>query len=65
MATKVGKAEAALAEARAEAEGNLTSIAVEAAIDAATQIAGVKATKAEAGKAVKAVAKTIVAQEAV
>ena len=65
MATKIGKAETALAEARAEAEGNLTSIAAEAAIDAATQIAGVKVTKAQADKAVKAVAKTMVAQEAV
>lgn len=65
MATKIAKAETAMAEARAEAESNLTSIAAEAAIDAATQIAGVKATKAQADKAVKAVARTMVAQEAV
>ena len=65
MATKIGKAETALAEARTEAEGNLMAIAAEAAVDAATQIAGVKATKAQADKAVKAVAKTMVAQEAV
>ena len=64
MATKIGKAETALAEARAEAEGNLTAIAAEAAIEAATQVAGVKATKAQADKAVKAAAKTMVAQEA-
>ena len=37
----------------------------EAAVDAATQVAGIKATKAQADKAVKAVAKTMVAQEAV
>jgi F-type H+-transporting ATPase subunit b len=64
MATKIGKAETALAEARAEAEGNLMAIAAEAAIDAATQIAGVKPTKAQADKAVKSLAKTMVAQEA-
>ena len=65
MATKIGKAETALAEARTEAEGNLMAIAAEAAVDAATQVAGIKATKAQADKAVKAVAKTMVAQEAV
>ncbi len=64
MATKIGKAETALAEARTEAEGNLTTIATEAAIDAAAQIAGVKVTKAQADKAVKAAARTMVAQEA-
>jgi F-type H+-transporting ATPase subunit b len=64
MATKIGKAETALGEARAEAESNLTAIAAEAAMDAATQIAGVKVTKAQADKAVKATAKTMVAQEA-
>ena len=64
MATKIGKAETALAEARAEAEGNLTAIAAEAAIEVATQVAGVKATKAQADKAVKVAAKTMVAQEA-
>jgi hypothetical protein len=41
------------------------AIAAEAAVDAATQVAGIKATKAQADKAVKAVAKTMVAQEAV
>jgi len=64
MATRIGKAETALAEARAEAEGNLTAIATEAAIAAATQVAGVKPTKAQADKAVKAAAKTLVAQGA-
>jgi F-type H+-transporting ATPase subunit b len=62
MATRIGKAETALAEARAEAESNLTAIATEAAIAAATQVAGVKPTKAQADKAVKAAAKTLVAQ---
>jgi F-type H+-transporting ATPase subunit b len=62
MATRIGKAETALAEARAEAESNLTAIATEAAIEAATQVAGVKPTKALADKAVKAAAKTLVAQ---
>jgi len=62
MATRIGKAETALAEARAEAESNLTAIATEAAIEAATQVAGVKSTKAQADKAVKAAAKTLVAQ---
>ena len=54
MATKIGKAEAALAEARAEA-----------AIDAASQIAGLKVTKAQADKAVKAAAKSMAVQEVV
>ena len=48
----------------AEAEGNLTAIAAEAAIEAATQVAGVKVTKAQADKAVKAAARTLVTQEA-
>ncbi|MGC6454500.1 MAG: hypothetical protein ACON31_11380 [Candidatus Puniceispirillaceae bacterium] len=64
MATKVGKAETKLAADRKEAEGNITAVAAEAAIDAAAQIAGVKATKAQAEKAVKATAKGMAAQEA-
>ena len=64
MATKVGKAETKLAADRKEAEGNITAVAAEAAIDAAAQIAGVKATKAQAEKAVKATAKAMAAQEA-
>ena len=64
MATKIGKAETKLAADRAEAEGNITAIAAEAAIDTAAQIAGVKATKAQAEKAVKAVAKALAMQEA-
>lgn len=64
MATKIGKAETKLAADRVEAEGNITAIAAEAAIDTAAQIAGVKATKAQAEKAVKAVAKDLAMQEA-
>jgi F-type H+-transporting ATPase subunit b len=64
MATKIGKAETKLAADRADAEGNITAIAAEAAIDTAAQIAGVKATKAQAEKAVKAVAKDLAMQEA-
>ena len=64
MATKIGKAETKLAADRAEAEGNITAVAAEAAIDTAAQIAGVKATKAQAEKAVKAVAKDLAMQEA-
>ena len=64
MATKIGKAETKLAADRAEAEGNITAVAAEAAIDTAAQIAGVKATKAQAEKAVKAAAKDLAMQEA-
>ena len=64
MATKIGKAETKLAADRAEAEGNITAVAAEAAIDTAAQVAGVKATKAQAEKAVKAAAKDLAAQEA-
>ena len=64
MATKIGKAETKLAADRAEAEGNITAVAAEAAIDTAAQVAGVKATKAQVEKAVKAAAKDLAAQEA-
>ena len=64
MATKVGKAEKKLAEDRAAAEANLAAIAAEAAIAAAGQITGVKATKAQADKAVKASAAALAGQEA-
>ena len=63
MATKVANAETKLAAARAEAEENLVAVATEAAMDTAKQLAGVKATKAQAEKAVKAAAKTIAASE--
>jgi len=62
MATKVGKAETKLAADRAEAESNITDVAAEAAIEAAAQIAGVKASKAQAAKAVKAAAKGMAGQ---
>lgn len=63
MATKVANAETKLAAARAEAEENLVAVATEAAMDTAKQLAGVKATKAQAEKAVKAAAKDIAASE--
>ena len=56
MATKIAAAETKLATARSEAEGNIVAVAAEAAIDAAQQLAGVKATKAQAEKAVKSAA---------
>ena len=56
MATKIAAAETKLATARSEAEGNIVAVAAEAAIDAAEQLAGVKATKAQAEKAVKSAA---------
>lgn len=64
MAAKVGKAEDKLAKDRAEAESNLAAVAVEAAMAAAAQIAGVKATRPQAEKAVKASAAKLAAQEA-
>ena len=64
MTAKVGKAEDKLAEDRAEAESNLAAVAVEAAMAAAAQIAGVKATRPQAEKAVKASAAKLAAQEA-
>ena len=56
MATRIAAAETKLAAARSEAEGNIVAVAAEAAIDAAQQLAGVKATKAQAEKAVKSAA---------
>ena len=64
MAAKVGKAEDKLAEDRAEAESNLAAVAAEAAMAAAAQIAGVKATRPQAEKAVKASAAKLAGQEA-
>ena len=63
MATKVANAETKLAAARAEAEENLVAVAAEAAMDTAKQLAGVKTTKAQAEKAVKAAAKDLAASE--
>ena len=56
MATKIAAAETKLAAARSEAEGNIVAVAAEAAIYAAQQLAGVKATKAQVEKAVKSAA---------
>lgn len=64
MATKAATAETKLAAARAEAMDNLNAVASEAAIQAVQQLTGIKATKAQADKTVKAVAKTMTTQEA-
>ena len=64
MATKIAAAETKLAAARSEAEGNIVTVAAEAAMDTAQQLAGVKATKAQAEKAVNAAAKANAAQGA-
>ena len=64
LATKVATAETKLAEARAEAMDNLNGVAAEAAIEAVQQLAGIKATKAQADKAVKSAAKSLASQEA-
>ena len=64
LTTKVGKAEKKLAEDRAEAESNLASVASEAAIAVAAQITGVKATAAQADKAVKDSAAALARREA-
>ena len=64
MATKIAAAETKLAATRSEAEGNIVTVAAEAAMDTAQQLAGVKATKAQAEKVVKAAAKANAAQGA-
>ena len=64
MATKIAAAETKLAAVRSEAEVNIFTVAAEAAMDAAQHLAGVKATKAQAEKAVKAAAKANASQGA-
>lgn len=59
LATKVTSAETKLSAARAEAMENLNTVAAEAAIDAVAQLTGIKATKAQAEKTVKAMAKAM------
>ncbi|MBT6123412.1 MAG: F0F1 ATP synthase subunit B' [Candidatus Puniceispirillum sp.] len=63
LATKAQAAEAKLAKARAEAMENLNAVAVDAAIAATQHLTGIKATKAQAEKTVKSLAKTITPQE--
>ena len=57
LAAKVEKAEAAINEARSAALKEIDAVAVDGAIDAASALADIKITKAEADKAVKAAAK--------
>ena len=57
LATKVGKAEAAVKEAREAALKEIDGVASQGAVDAVLSIAGIKVTKADAAKAVKAAAK--------
>ncbi|MCE2516296.1 MAG: F0F1 ATP synthase subunit B' [Alphaproteobacteria bacterium] len=63
LATKIGKAEAKIMEARDNALTELDDVAVTSAIDAAAALAGVKITKTDAKKAVKAAAKAMPAME--
>ena len=63
LATKAQAAEAKLSKARAEAMESLNAVAVEAAIAATQQLTGIKATKAQAEKTVKSLAKTMTPQE--
>jgi len=64
LASKVAEAEKKLAEARSEAMENLNTVAAEAALQAVQGLTGMKATKAQAEKTVKAVAKAMAPQEA-
>ena len=63
LATKAQAAEVKLAKARTEAMESLNAVAVEAAIAATQHLTGIKATKAQAEKTVKSLAKTMAPQE--
>jgi F-type H+-transporting ATPase subunit b len=63
LATKVAAAEKKLGEARGEALDNLNAVAAEAALDAVKSLTGLKATKAQAEKTVKSIAKAMAPQE--
>lgn len=63
LATKAQAAEAKLAKARSEAMESLNAVAVDAAITATQHLTGIKATKAQAEKTVKSLAKTMTPQE--
>ena len=63
LARKVAMAEKKLATAKAEAMENLNPVAAEAALEAVKGLTGLKATKAQAEKAVKAAAKAMAPQE--
>ncbi len=57
LATKIGKAEAKIMEARDAALSELDDVAAVTAVDAASSLAGIKITKTDAKKAVIAAAK--------
>jgi len=59
LATKISKAESRIMEARATALKELDDIAASSAIDAAASLTGIKVTKTDANKAVKAAAKSM------
>lgn len=63
LATKIGKAEAKIMEARSDALKELDDVAVTSAIDAVSSLAGLKITKTDAKSAVKAAAKAMPAME--
>ncbi len=63
LATKVAAAEKKLGEARGEALDNLNAVAAEAALDAVKSLTGLKATKAQAEKTVKSIAKAMAPQQ--
>lgn len=63
LANKVAAAEKKLATAKAEAMENLNTVAAEAALEAVKGLTGLKATKAQAEKVVKAAAKAMAPQE--
>ena len=63
LASKLSSAEKKLAKAKAEAMENLNTVATEAALDAVKELTGLKATKAQADKIVKANGEAMAAQE--
>ncbi|MEL0063086.1 MAG: F0F1 ATP synthase subunit B' [Candidatus Puniceispirillum sp.] len=64
LAEKVAKAEAKLAEAKNSALANLNEVAAAAAIEAVSQVAGLTATAAQAGKTAGKIAASMAKQEA-
>jgi F-type H+-transporting ATPase subunit b len=64
LAEKVAKAEAKLAEAKNSALANLNEVAAAAAIEAVSQVAGLTATAAQAGKTADKIAAGMAKQEA-
>lgn len=59
LGDKINKAEAKIMQARKEALKELDDVAVNGAIDAVATLTGIKISKADAGKAVQAIAKTM------